>query len=170
MAKDDTKPSPEAQEPADAGKGLVAPDGQAQSDLVLNKAHELLNNPAALKDLEQREGVSRSDLEQFARKLEKQKSAPAGPGREIKVKPGEHPQTPAQPSPNLPGLDPHAKFSSKNVKDRGSMPQDDVRNNLEDVRHSLPAELRSKFQAYTSRMAKVVDSKAAAKPAPKSGK
>ena len=55
MGKDDSTPSPAAQEPADAGKGLVAPEGQAQSDLVLKKAHELLNDPAALKDLEDRQ-------------------------------------------------------------------------------------------------------------------
>ncbi len=52
----------------------------AQSDLTLNKIHELLNDPAALKDAEKRDGITRSDLEQFAKKFEKQKAAPAGPG------------------------------------------------------------------------------------------
>ena len=50
------------------------------------------------------------------------------------------------------------------------MAHDEVRNNFEDVRHHLPAELRSRFQAYTNRMAKVVDTKTVTKPSPKSGK
>ena len=99
----------------------------------------MLNDPEALKDLEQRDGISRSDIEQFVRKYEKPKSAPAGPGREIKVKPGE--QAPAKPSPNLPGLNPNTRFSTKTKTDRGSMPQDHVQNNFEDVRFRPPAEL-----------------------------
>ena len=87
----------------------------------------MLNDPAEAKDLEQRDGISRSEIEQFVKKYEKPKSAPAGPGREIKVKPGE--QTPVKPSPNLPGLDPNSRFSTKTRTDRGSMPQDDVQNN-----------------------------------------
>ena len=58
--------------------------------------------------------------------------APAGPGRDIKVKPGE--QTTAQPSPNLPALDGNRRFSCKNQRNRGTMAQDQVHGNFEGVR------------------------------------
>jgi hypothetical protein len=139
------------EEPADAGKGLVAPEGQAQSELNLKKIHELLNDPAALKDLQQREGITKSDIEQFVRKYEKVAAPPPGPGREINVKPGE--EKPVLPAKDLPELGPHT-FSSRAKTDRGSMPQDDVANNVEDLRFRPPAELREKLTDYNNSLAK----------------
>ena len=112
-APDDSKESPHATESGDSGKGLVAPEGGQQSELSLKKIQDVLNDPAALKDLEQRDGVSRSDIQQFAKQFEKKPSAPAGPGREIKVKPGE--QTAAKPTPDLPGLGNSMKFSTEDA-------------------------------------------------------
>ncbi len=152
--KDDSKESPQAKEPDDPSKGLVAPEGQQQSDLNLKKIHELLNDPAALKDLEQREGITRSDIEQFVRKYEKVASPPAGPGREIKVKPGD--EKPALPSKDLPDLDPSLKISSRTRTDRGSMPQDQVANNVEDLRLPPPPELRGKLTDYNNSLAKKI--------------
>ena len=167
MGPDESTPSPPAKEPENPGQGLVAPDGQPQSELVLKQLHEVQTNPAAAKDLEQREGISRSDIEQFARKYEKPKSAPPGPGREIKVKPGE--QTPTKPAADLPALDGSTRFSTKNVRDRGTSAQDDVHNNLEDVRYKLPTELRGRFQAYSNRLSKVAAPKTTGKASSKSG-
>ena len=110
--KDDSKPSPPAQEPENRGGDTVAPEGQPQSDLVLRKLHDVLNDPASAKDLEQRMNMTREQLEQFVTKFKKVKSGPAGPGRDINVKPGE--QTPVAPAANLPGLDAKTRFSSKN--------------------------------------------------------
>ncbi len=49
-----------------------------------------------------------------------------------------------KPSANLPGLDAKRSFSTKNVRNRGTMAQDDVRNNIEGVRHQVPSEWRGK--------------------------
>ena len=147
----------------------MAPKGAEQSDLTLKGVHEILNDPAKLKDLEQRDGITRSQLEQFVRKFEKVKAAPAGPGREIKIKPGE--QTPAKPSADLPGLDPSVKFNSKTRTDSGSMPQDQLSNNFEGMRFQLPPELKEKYQQYTKSIANVAVGKSpAAAPSSKKGK
>src|SRR5262249_4513503 len=136
--KDESEPSPPAKEPDDPGKGLVAPEGAAQTDLALRQAHDLLSDPDRAKNIEQRDGVSRSELEQFVRKYEKPKSEPPGPGREINVKPGE--ETSVKPSPNLPPLNPRERFSTRNKTDQGRVAQDEVQNNFEDVRFQPPAE------------------------------
>ena len=111
----------------------------------------MLNDPAALKDLEQRDGITRSEIEQFARKYEKVASPPAGPGREINVKPGE--QKPALPAQDLPELDRSRTFSTRTQTDRGSMPQDQIANNLEDLRFRPPQELRGKLSDYNNSLA-----------------
>jgi len=143
----------------------VAPDGQPQSDLFLRKLDDALKNDVSAKDLEKETGLSREQLEQFATKYKQLKSAPAGPGRDIDVKPGE--QTPAQPSPNLPGLDPSTRFSNKNRRDRGSAPQDQVRDNLEGIRFQPPPEWRGKFEGYKNKLAKVAAPKRATSPSTK---
>jgi hypothetical protein len=125
----------------------VAPDGAQQSDLVLKGIHEVLSDPAKLKDLE-KNGITRSQIEQLGKKYEKMKSAPPGPGREIKVKPGE--QTATQPAADLPELDKSLKFSTKTQTDRGSMPQDQIANNNEDLRFRPPSDLKSKLIDYNN--------------------
>ncbi len=87
----------------------------------------------------------------------------------MNVKPGE--QTAVQPTPNLPGLSPSTKFSTKNKTDRGSMPQDQNANNFEDVRFRPPSELRGKLMDYNNSLAdKVRAGKRAAPASPKNGK
>ena len=162
--KDDSKESPPAKEPDDPGKGLVPPETAEQNELTLRKLHDLMNDPETL----QREGISRSDVEQFAKKFEKKQSPPPGPGREIKVKPGE--QTPVKPSPNLPGLDRAAKFSTTTRRDQsGSVPQDDVQDNFEGLRLRPPAELVPKYQTSSPRSGRSSPQRTATKASPKSG-
>jgi hypothetical protein len=147
----------------------VAPKDQPQSDLFIRKLHDLLNDPASAKELEDETGVSRERIEQqFTRKFNV-KSAPAGPGREINVKPGD--QTTAQPSPDLPGLDKSTRFTNKNVRERGTMPQDETHEHFEGIRSQAPPEWRGKMEDFKNRLAKVATPKraATATPPPKGG-
>jgi hypothetical protein len=164
-AKDESQPSPHAQEPQNQGGETVAPKNQPQSDLFLRNLQDALNDPARSKDLERDSGYSREQLDQFIKEYKQVKSAPAGPGREINVKPGE--QSKAQPSPNLPGLSPSMKFSSKNVRNRDALPQDDLHGHAEGIRFEPPAEWREKYEDYKNRLAKVSAPKRAANAASK---
>jgi hypothetical protein len=169
-AKDDSKPSPPAQEPEDPFGDTVAPQGQPQTDLVLRKLNEALQDDQRTKDLEQRTGFSRELLEQFARKYEKPNLGPAGPGREIELKPGE--QTAAQqPSPNLPGVDRTLRHSTKNLREKGTMPQDTIRDMNQGVRFEPPREWKGKWEGYLIKLArsKVTPPRRTAKPSPSSG-
>ena len=150
-----TKPvTTRADEPENPGGDTVAPKNQPQSDLFLRKLDEALQDDAKAKDLERDTGVSREQLEQFAKKYEKMKSAPAGPGRDIKVKPGE--QTAAQqPSPNLPGLGSSVSFSTAARRKSGSAPQDQLRDNNEAIRLTPPAEFRGRLEGYKNKLMKV---------------
>jgi hypothetical protein len=49
------------------------------------------------------------------------------------------------------------------------MPQDDVRNNLEGVRHQVPSEWRGKYEGYRNKLAKVAATKRKAQPSSKPG-
>ena len=151
--KDDSKPSPPAQEPENLGQDNVAPQGQPQSELNFGKLHEMLKDPASATDLEERMNMTREQIEQLGAKFKKTNSGPAGPGRDIKVKPGD--QTPVSPAANLPGLDAKARFSTKNMTKQGTMPQDDVHGNLEDVRFQPPPEFQGKWEAYKNKLSKV---------------
>jgi hypothetical protein len=124
----------------------VAPQGQPQSDLFVRNLSDALQDGQATKDLEERTGLTREQLEQFATKFQKPKSGPAGPGREIDVTPRE--ETPAKPAANLPGVDRSRSFSTKTMRERGFMAPDDVRDNAEGVRFEPPPELRAKWKDY----------------------
>jgi hypothetical protein len=143
----------------------VAPKDQPQSDLFLRKLDEALNNDTKAKELEKETGMSREQLEQFTEKYKKVKSAPAGPGRDIDVKAGD--QIAARPSPNLPGLGASTRFTTKNLRNRGSAPQDQVRENIEGVRFKPPAELGAKWDGYRTKLAKVAAPKRAPAPSNK---
>ncbi len=143
----------------------MAPDGTPQSDLFLQKLNDVLRNEASAKEFEERTGMSRERIEHFVTNYKKGKSGPAGPGREIKVKPGE--QTTAQASPDLPGLSGNQRFSSKTRLNRGTMAQDDVHGNYEGVRFVPPPEWREQFEAYKNSLRKVVVPKRTPTPTPK---
>jgi hypothetical protein len=127
--------------------------------LTLRKLHEALQDDQSAKLLEERLGMTRERLEQIAKPYEKVKSAPAAPGRDIEVKPGE--QASVKPGTNLPGFDRSQRIGTKNLTDRGSMPQDTVKGMNEGVRSEPPAEWRGKVEGYKSRIAR---SKVTAKP------
>jgi hypothetical protein len=163
-SKDETKESPRAKEPGNQGGDDVAPKGQSQGGLFIRQLQDALKDDAKTKNLEKDSGYTKGQIEQFIRDYKKTQSGPAGPGRELEVKPGE--QTPAQkPSANLPGLDSKTRFSSTNLRNRGTMPQDQVRGNIEGVRLEPPPELRGRWEGYTRKLAKVASPKRA--PAPK---
>jgi len=164
-AKDDSKPSPRAAEPENPSSGDdVAPQGQSQTDMVLRTVKDLLAKDAVTPDLEKETGMTREQMEQFVKKYEHVKSAPAGPGREITVNPGDRERT-DQPSANLPGFGRQERYSTKSQKDRGQMVRDDVQNNLEGISFKAPPEFRSKFEGYRTSLART-RSGASKKPAP----
>jgi hypothetical protein len=150
--KDESKPSPRSQEPENQFADDVAPKGQPQSDLSLRKLTDVLRDEQSTKELQDRTGLTREQLEQFARKFEKPKAGPAGPGREIEVKPGD--QTPAKPAANLPGVSRTTRFSTSSIRERGFMPQDNIRDNVEGLRFQPPPELRAKWQNYQRTLGK----------------
>jgi hypothetical protein len=148
----------------------VAPRGQPQSDLVLGKLSDALKDDQAAKDLENRTGLTREQLEQFAKKYEKPKSGPVEPGRQIEVKPGE--ATPAKPGENLPGFDKTQRMDSKSIRERGTMPQDTVRNMQQGISFEPPPEWRGKVAGYKSKLARsqvMPTRRAAPAPAPAAG-
>jgi hypothetical protein len=151
-------------EPENAAPDDVAPKDQSQADMVLRTVKDLIAKDAVTPDIEKATGMSREQMEQFVKKYESVKAAPAGPGREINVKPDQ--KAPAGgAAANLPGIDRGSRFTTKNRKDRGTMAQDDVHNNREGIRFTPPPEYRSKFEGYKSTLAKT-RSGGAARPGP----
>jgi hypothetical protein len=112
-----------------------------------------------------RSGYTREQLEQFAKKYEKLKTGPAGPGREIEVKPGEE-SKPSQPSPNLPGFDRTRRSSSKNITGKGTVAQDSMRENLQGARYEPPTEFRGKWEGFKSKLGRSKATSPARSPAP----
>ncbi|MDR3622568.1 MAG: hypothetical protein P4L85_24670, partial [Paludisphaera borealis] len=151
-AKDDGTPSPTAKEPEDQSGDTVAPQNQDQSEMVLRTVKDLLAKDAVTPDIEAATGMSKSEMQQFVKKYERGKSAPAGPGREIDIKPGDSTKD-ATPSANLPDLGGH-KFSSKNVTDRGSRGRDDARGMSEGIRFAAPAEFRGRVEGYKNALSR----------------
>ena len=62
--------------------------------------------------------MTREQMEQFVKKYEKVKSGPAGPGREIQVKPGERGED-AKPSANLPGINRQDRYFVQEYQGQG---------------------------------------------------
>jgi hypothetical protein len=137
---------------------------------VLRNLGDVLKDDQAAKELEDRTGMTREQLEQFAKKYEKPKSGPAGPGREIEVKPGE--QTPVKPGENLPGFDRTQRMDSKSIRERGTMPQDTVRNMEQGWRSEPPPEWRGKVEGYKTKLARsrVTPTRRATRPPAAGGK
>jgi hypothetical protein len=150
-----------------AGEETVAPRNQPQSDLVLRTVRDLLDKQADTSDLEAATGMSRSEMEQFVKQYEKVKSAPAGEGREIEVQPGASGED-ARASADLPGLGNHS-ISTRAIKDRGNIPQDQIRDNQEGVRFAPPPEFRGKVEGYKNAVSRSRPSKPRTAPAPSGG-
>jgi hypothetical protein len=136
-------------EPEDQSAGTVAPTGQSQTDMVLRTIKDLIAKDAVTPELEKDTGMSRAQMEQFVRDYEKKKSAPAGPGRDIQVKPGTRDGA-DKPAANLQGINLKSRSSTRNRTDRDKMGRDDARNNIEGIRFTAPPEFRSKVEGYKS--------------------
>jgi len=146
------EPTVPVQQRDEVGAGdSVAPRNQPQSDLVLRTIRDLLDKKADTSDLEAATGMSRTEMEQFVKQYEKIQSGPAGPGREIEVKPGSGEA--ARAAPNLPGLDSRVS-STQAIKERGVTVQDDIRDNQEGVRFVPPAEFRNKLEGYKNALSR----------------
>ncbi len=117
--------------------------------MVLRTIKDLIAKDAITPELEKDTGMSRAQMEQFVREYEKKKSAPAGPGRDIQVKPGGR-DSADKPAANLPGISLKSRSSTKNLTDRGKMGRDDARSNIEGIRFTAPPEFRSKVEGYKS--------------------
>jgi hypothetical protein len=94
------------------------------------------------------------------------KSGPAGPGRKIEVPSKE--QAPAKPAPNLPGFERTQHYGTRNITERGALPEDDIRGLKTDVRNEAPPEWRSKVEGFKTRIArsKVTTTRRPAQPKP----
>ena len=149
--KDDTKPSPPADQSPDAGGDDVAPKNQPQTELTLRKLHDALQDDQATKRLEERTGMTREQLEQFAKAYEKPKSGTVAPGRELEVKTGD--PAPVKPSSNNPGFGTQ-RIGTKNRTNSDAMPQDSIREMNEGIRSEPPPEWRGKWEGYKSRIAR----------------
>jgi hypothetical protein len=151
---DESKPStPAASRELNADE-TVAPKNIPQSEFTLRKVQELLKDKDAASKLEQDTGMSREEMEQFVQKMQRDRVPKSADrqGQEIQVKPGTN--SPAASNPTLPGLDPRTNFSTKTLRDRGAVVQDQVRDNAEDVRLIAPREIRSGFEAYKSTLSR----------------
>jgi len=117
--------------------------------MVLRTIKDLIAKDAVTPELEKDTGMSRAQMEQFVKDYEKTKSAPAGPGRDIQVKPGER-NGADKPAANLSGINPKSRASTRNSTDRGKLGHDETRNNIEGIRFTAPPEFRSKVEGYKS--------------------
>ncbi|MGE3820774.1 MAG: hypothetical protein AB7I30_15280, partial [Isosphaeraceae bacterium] len=139
----------------------VAPRGQPQSDLVLRKLRDLVENDQVTPEMLRDMGMSsKEELDQFVEKYTKRPDlGPSREGQEIEATPGK-PQE-IDPNRKLPDLNPSATVNTQTLRDRGSIAKDDVRGNNEGVRFVPPPEYRSRFDAYRSSLSRT---KAAATP------
>ena len=107
LAKDESKPSPPAQEPANGfGNDDVAPAGAEQTNLQLGGLADALKDAATAKELEERTGLNKEQLGELAKKYEKPKVGAGRAAKDVEVKVGE--QAAVGPGANLPGAGMHA--------------------------------------------------------------
>jgi hypothetical protein len=165
-AKDESKPTPPAAEAKDPfTNDDVAPANQAPTDLSLRGLSDVLKDAAKVKELEDRTGMSKEQIEMLARKYEKPKVGPGREAREVEVKIGE--QAPAGPGSNLP-VSPSRRINSTTIRNRGGIPVDKDRDNNEGIRNIPPAEWLRRNSEYHSTLAREQEksSKKTAKPQP----
>jgi hypothetical protein len=144
---------PHAESPPENAADTVAPENQSQSGLVLRKIQDMLRNGEITPAMEESLGMSKEELNQFVTKFQKAPKAEPGPGREIEVTPGKAAPT-IDPKRSLPDLNPQASVSTKQMRDKGMVVQDNVRGNSEGMRIEPPSELKAGFNAYRSTLSK----------------
>ena len=98
--KDESKTSPPAQDVENPfGDADVAPKG---AEAPLGGLADALKDAATAKELEERTGMTKEQIEQFVKDYEKPKVGAGREGKEVEVKVGAQPA--AAPASNLPGL------------------------------------------------------------------
>jgi len=112
---------------------------------LIEKVRDIIAKGQDTRELEQATGMSREQLEQFVTKFKKPPKNTPGPGREIKVSPGK--DRTFRPDRQLPELNPSARVGST-ARNRNSVAQDEVRDNIEGGRFEIPLELRSGYEAF----------------------
>ncbi len=97
-------------------------------------------------NVEKQLGMTKDEAEQFVKKFEKRdQPSPAGPGREIKVKPGQDKVF----DPNRKSdFNTTATVSNRNNRQGTTIPQDNLSGLSEGGRSTPPPELRRQFEAY----------------------
>ncbi len=123
----------------------MAPDKE-QTNLALRKIQDLLKDDKFTPSVEKQLGMSKDEAEQFVKKFENRKQpGPAGPGREIKVKPGQDKVfDPARKS----DFTTTATASNRNDRQGTTLPQDSLGGLSEGGKSTPPPELRRQFEAY----------------------
>jgi hypothetical protein len=160
---DPSRPTPTPESgPSENPGDSIAPD-QPQSNLVLRKLHDLLKDDLTARQLEQETGLSRAQMEQFAKKFEKAPQAPAGEGRDIAVSPGQD-QT-LDPSRTIPDPLAGQTVPGRNRRGPGLLAPDPEGGNRQGIRSIAPQEYRSQFDAYRKRISRSAPAPAPAAPA-----
>lgn len=160
-AEEEGELPPRAESPPAHSGETVAPD-MPQTDLVLNKLEDLLKKNQVTPELEQATGMTRDEMEQFVTKMKKLPQGTPGPGREIQVKPGEEQKF--DPNRTLPDITSNARMGSRTDRGRGSVAQDQIRDNMQGTRFEVPSELKGGFEAFKSSLSRPRSRKTAVPP------
>jgi hypothetical protein len=112
----------------------------------LRKLHDLLRDEKAARRLEQDTGLTRQQMEQFAKKFEKAPQRPVGEGRDIAVAPGQ--DRVLDPGRTIPDPLPGQTVRTRNERGAGAVAPDQESGNRQGVRSIAPEEFRNKFDAY----------------------
>ncbi|HEX8201649.1 MAG TPA: hypothetical protein VF590_14290 [Isosphaeraceae bacterium] len=131
--------------PAEQPGDSVAPD-RPQSNLVLRKLHDLLRDDETARRLEQDTGLSRAQMEQFAKKFEGAPERPAGEARDVAVAPSQ--DRAIDPGRTIPDALPGQTVRTRNERGPGAVAPDQEGGNRQGVRSIAPEEYRNKFDAY----------------------
>ncbi len=145
--KDQSQPLPPVTDTAPTNPDpSIAPD-IPQSDLVLRKIQDLIKDDKFTPDVERQTGMTRDEAEQFVKKFTK-KAQPdvAGPGREIKARPGQEKAFDA--NRKAPEFETKATVSNRNERSGTSLQQDNLSGLTTGVRTTPPPELRRHVEAY----------------------
>ena len=144
--EDKTQPLPPVESRSSNGADpSVAPD-VPQSDFVLRKLQDFLKDDKFTPNVEKQLGMTKDEAEQFVKKYEKPKvTPPVGPGREIKVRPGE--EKVIDPSRKS-EFNTSAIASNRSERQGSTIPQDKLSGLSEGMKSSPPPELRRQYEAY----------------------
>jgi hypothetical protein len=128
----------------------VAPD-VAQVVLVLRTLEDLLRSNQVGPALERDSGMSREQMEQFVTRFKRLRSAVPRQGRAVKVEPGHEQAFDDEPSSSA--LD-RGTVGSLATRSSANVVDDQQGDIVEGSQLVVPSELRSRFEAYKSSLAR----------------